>query len=158
MPGGSDDDIGRFHVAMDDAVLMRVVERIRELGAPAHGRFRIEAMRGEPVRQLDSRHELHHDERVASELADVVDGADVGMAQFRDGPGFAQKPIACRRRPRRILPEYFDGDLAAEPRVAREIDDAHTARAERFHDFVVTESACSHVRQAVILAPVAAKI
>ena len=153
----SDDDIGRFDVAMDDAVLMRMVEGVRQLGAPARGRFRIETIRGEPMRQLDSRHELHHDERVAIELADVVDGADVGMAQFRDGPGFAQKAIACRRRPRRILPEDFDRDLASKPRVTRAIHDAHTARAERFHDFVMTESACSHVWQAVILAPVTAK-
>ena len=137
---------------MDDAVLMRMVEGIGKLGAPARGRFRIETMRGEPVRQLDTRHELHHDERVAVELADVVDGADVGMAQFRDGPRFTQKAIPCRRCPRRILPEHLDSDLAPKPRVARAIDDAHAARAERFHDFVMTESACSHVRQGVILA------
>ena len=133
-------------------MLMRVLEGIGELDAPMRGRFRIETSRGEPVRQLDSRHELHHDERVAVELADVVDGADVGMAQFRDRPGFAPKAIPCCGRPRRILPEHLDSDLAPKPVIARAIDDAHAARAERFHNLVMTEGARGHVGEAVILA------
>ena len=93
-------------------MLMRVLEGVGEQDGPSRGCFRIETLRGESMRQLDSRHEFHHDERVTVKLGDVVNGADVGMAQFRDCPGFAQKAVACGRRPGGILPEHLDSDLA----------------------------------------------
>src|SRR5580704_3137357 len=61
------------------------------------------------------------------------------MIQRRDGAGFLFETfqafgfVGDRRR------EDFDGDVAAEARVARFVDFAHAARADQRHDFIRAE-------------------
>jgi hypothetical protein len=79
---------------VNDAVLMRVFEGIRELGTPSLHGLRVETVRRDPVCQLSAWHQLHHDERLAIAFADVVDGADVRVTQLRDCPGLTHQAIA----------------------------------------------------------------
>ena len=81
----SDLDVGGLEVAMDDALLVRRVQGIGDLSCVAErGVERQRALRRLSV------HELHH-EVVGT---DVVQRADVGVVQRRDGPRFAFESIA----------------------------------------------------------------
>ena len=95
------------------------------------------AMRSASVLALDQ----FHDERAdAVRFFEAVDGGDVRMVQRGEHPGFALKP----REPLRVggegLGQDLDRDVAIELRVARAIDLAHAAGAERRQDLVRAEA------------------
>ncbi len=73
--------------------------------------------------------ELQHHEGAAVFLADVVNGADVGMVERRSrtGPraGSAQAPAGRAN----LIGKKFEGDEAVKPDVLGLVDDAHAARA-----------------------------
>ena len=72
---------------------------------------------------------------VAVVLADVVERADVRMGQLRNRLGLAIEPLAeCGSAARPAA--GLDRDGAIEPRVARLVDFAHTARPEGRKDFM----------------------
>ena len=72
---------------------------------------------------------------------DVVERADVRMRQLRDGPRLALEALAAARVVGEIAGEHLDRDVAIEPRVARAIDLAHAAGAERPEDLERAEPA-----------------
>ncbi len=83
--------------------------------------------------------QLGHGVRDAAVRAEVEDREDVRMRQRGDGLGLALEPrerVGVRGQLRR---EDFDGDLPVELRVARAVDLAHPARAERREDLVGAE-------------------
>src|SRR5438105_3539784 len=73
-------------------------------------------------------------------MTDVVQRADVRMIQRGDRVGFALEALAMLGVHRQIWREHFDGDVAVQARIARAIDFAHPARAERREDFVWAEA------------------
>jgi hypothetical protein len=74
-------------------------------------------------------------------LADVVDGADVGMPQRGRGLRLPVEPL--EQLARRIVPEVgrLERDLPAELHVLGEVDGPHRPAAERPHDAVTAELA-----------------
>ena len=66
---------------------------------------------------------------VSPSLADVVERADVRMAQLRDRLRFALEPCCPRDRPRDARQD-LDGDRAIQAGVARLVDLAHAAGAD----------------------------
>src|SRR5207237_706204 len=76
-------------------------------------------------------------------LADVVQRADMRMAQRRNRAGLALEALAHLGPSRRVLGQHLDGDDAVEPRIARLIDLAHAARAQRTQNLV---RAKAHIR------------
>ena len=79
-------------------------------------------------------------------LADLVDGADVGVVQGRGGAGFLEQP---RRGVLILLGEYLDGDRALERRVVGLVDRAHPAFAQGSLDLVGADTGAGgdgHVR------------
>ena len=81
--------------------------------------------------------ELHDQEGAVVFLADVVDGADVGMVQGRCGLGLAAKTFEGLAVLGKIFGKKLEGDEAAEARVFGFVDHAHTAATELFDDPVV---------------------
>ena len=83
---------------------------------------------------------FHDDEGDAALFADVMDRADVRMAELRDGLRLTLEA----RPPRGVVHhggrQHLDRDVAVEPRIVRPVDLAHPARAEQAHDFVGAES------------------
>jgi hypothetical protein len=59
----------------------------------------------------------------------VVEGADVRMAQLRDGASFAFEPLARLRRIGKMRRQDLDRHVAIETRIARSINFAHPPRA-----------------------------
>ena len=75
--------------------------------------------------------------------ADVVNGKDIGMRELRHRLRFPERApaqIHSHCIGRSLWPEYLEGNLAIELRVARGIDDAHSARADRTNHFVAPDA------------------
>src|SRR5450432_3567838 len=88
---------------------------------------------------------LHHDEEMPLVLADLVNGADVGMVQGRCGASLAAKTLESLRILRSILGKKFQSDEPAQQRVLGFVDHAHAAAAEEFNDPVVGDGLAYHV-------------
>ena len=72
-------------------------------------------------------------------VADVVERADMRMIQLRDEPRLALEPRAAVGVVREVRAQQFDRDRSIKPRVAREVDLAHSADAEGRLNFVRAE-------------------
>ena len=87
----SDEDVGGFDVAVDDARGMRGVQRVGDLDPTSSTVSSLEWTGGEPILQRRALQILHDDERSPVLLADVVDRADVWVVQRRRRPRFARE-------------------------------------------------------------------
>src|SRR5687768_8046945 len=100
--------------------------------------------------------QLHHEERIALVIADVVYGADVRMGEGRDAAGFALEAFPADRIAAQLGVEQLDGHRAAQPSIAHPIDVTHSAGAQRAEDFIRTEAGatlkCHRVRSAMTAA------
>ena len=72
--------------------------------------------------------QLHHHELLAVVLADVVQRADVRMAQRRDDPGLAQEALHRLGDRSGVGGQQLDRHMPPEPRVLGLVDDAHARR------------------------------
>ena len=122
-----DEDVGRLEIAVEDALLMSGMEGVGDLHGQASGFLRRQrAPQRRPVQELQD------------EIArpDVVDLADVRVIQRRDGARLlleAADAVGVGVTPGR---QNLDCDVAAEARVMRAVDLAHSAPAEECHDVV----------------------
>ena len=94
---------------------------------------------GDAVLQRQAVQKLHGDEGLAVLLADVVNGADVGMVQGGGGLGFALEAGEGLRVAGNFFGQEFQGDEAMQARVFGFVDDAHAAAAELLDDAVVRD-------------------
>ena len=98
------------------------------------------------VLQSHALEKLHGDEGVAFVLADVVNGADVGMVQRGGGLGFALETAQRLRVSGDVVGKKFQRDEAVQARVFGLVDNAHAAAAELFDDAVVRDGLADHGR------------
>ena len=126
---------------MDDAGAVRAVERVADLDRNRE-RFidRKPRRSAQPVRERLAFEILEHQVVELAVAADVVDGADVRIVQRGNRARFLLEALPRFRIGRERAGEHLDGDRAIEPGVARAVDLAHAARAERGDDFVRTET------------------
>jgi hypothetical protein len=132
-----DEKICGLDVTMDDAFGMRSVERVGNLDAEIKQRFHIERTAVNAVFQRHAFEKFHDDEGASIVLADLVDGADIGMIQRGRGAGFAAETFERLRITDEIFGKEFDGDEAAEFGVFGFVDDTHASAAEFFNDAVM---------------------
>jgi hypothetical protein len=69
-------------------------------------------------------------------LSDIVNGEEIGMAQRAEHAGFLLEALQAVGIAGERFRKNFDGDGAVQARVARTVDLAHAARAERGDNFV----------------------
>ena len=149
-PRGREHDVRGLDVAMGDVMAMGERERLGHLRRDRQGLVEREsALRaGQTGGQRLPLQQLHHEERMALVIADVVHGADVRMGEGRDAPGFALEALPADRVAAQFSVEQLDGDRAAEPSIAHPVDVTHPARAQRGEDFIRTEAGatgkCGH--------------
>ena len=139
-----DEDVRGLDVAMDDAAGVRRVERVGDLDAERKDGFEFHRAAADQVLERRTVEELHDEEGAAVVLADVVNGADIGMIQSGSGFGFAAKTLEGLAILREIFGKKLQGDEAAEARVLGLVNHAHAAAAELFDDPVVRNSLIEH--------------
>ena len=137
MTAFGDEDVGRLDVAVHDFFGVRGIERIgdfdgqREQGLGVHGLARDAMLQRHAVQKL------HGDEGLAVLLADVVNGADVGMIQGGCGLGFALETGEGLRVAGNFLGQKLEGDKTMKPGVFGFVDHAHAAAAQLLENAVV---------------------
>jgi len=87
----SHEKIRGLDVAMDDAFGVGGVEGIGNLACQIEQDFKLHRPRADAVFQGYAIEKFHGDEGFAVLIADVIDGADVGMVERGGGLGFALK-------------------------------------------------------------------
>ena len=124
---------------MDDAQLVRGLERFGDLARERKGVRGWHRPGGDQVRQVFALHQLH-DQRARAGGEGVrfesVDLRDAGMVERRERLRLSREAgevVGVRREQRR---QDLDRDAAIELRVTRAIDLAHAAGAERPGDLV----------------------
>ncbi len=136
--------VGRLHVAVHHAVLVREGQRVQQLAHDAAGIGECEGVPGvEGLQQFAAAHELHHDVGEVSLLAEVEDGDDVGVAQAPGGHRLALEALGVRPRRGRVGDQAalhgLDRHRAAQARVGRLVDHAHRAFAEHPDQLVAAQ-------------------
>jgi hypothetical protein len=88
---------------------------------------------------------LHHDERLISVLADLVDSADIGMIQSGCSASLAAKTCERLWVFGHIFGKKLQSDEAAEVRVLGLVDHTHAAATQLLQDAVVRNGLAEHV-------------
>src|SRR5580704_6696388 len=88
---------------------------------------------------------LHGDESLAFMLANVVDGADVGMIQCRGSLRLPLKPTQGLRIAGYLFRQELQGDKAAQAGVFGFVNHAHPASAQLFDNSIVRDGLANHV-------------
>ena len=139
-PDGGDEQVGRFHVAMHDAVRVRVFERVGDLRTDrGHLARRERATRLDDVAQALANDQLHHEVRAVRVFARVVDRHHVRVVEARRRPRLVAEALA---RPLQRRRRQLHRDPAVEEHVARGEDLAHAADSQQLLEPV---AAAEHV-------------
>jgi thioredoxin reductase (NADPH) len=135
-----------LHVAVDDAALVRVMQRARELGddrerlAPGQGLAVLGDVRQRPALEVFERHVQHAGVRVAP---DIVHHHDAGMRQPAGDAALGAealleaRPLGRRHGERDV--DRLQRDVALQSRVLGQVDDAHRAAAQLAADLVAAD-------------------
>jgi hypothetical protein len=140
---GSQLDIRRFEIAMDDALLVRRFEGFCDLLRDGQRLVERDGAAPQPLRQVVALDKFHHEGLDALGVLQPVDGCNVRMIERGEDFRFALEPRDAFRVSRERLGEDFDGDVAIEPRVARPIHFAHPASPDSGENLVRTEARAS---------------
>ena len=96
-------------------------------------------MAGDALLQRGALQILHGDEGAAVLLADIMNGADVGMIQRGRGSSLALEPAQRLTVAGEFVRQELQRDEAMEPGVLRFVNHAHSAAAKLLDDAVVGE-------------------
>ena len=129
---------------MDDAGLVRDVERRGDLQGNVDGLADGQRAPADQVGERPAVEELHRDERPALVLADLVNRADVRVIQRGSGSRLAREAIERSARERQDIGQELERDVAAKLRVGGAIDHAHPAASELFEDLIVRDAFADH--------------
>ena len=92
-PALVEQQIRRLDVAMNDAVLVRVLQRVAQRRDDSEGFLRRELLGLQQLAQVHAIHELHEEEIKPPRLPEIINGDDVGMIQGREGVGLARESL-----------------------------------------------------------------
>ena len=120
-----------LQVAMDDSGFVRLGQAVGDLRRDRQHATDRQRPVGNELPQGLALDELHAQERRCVRAADVVHRHDRGMVERRRGPRFLLEASQAITVGRVSGGQDLDRDVATEPRVVRQIDVAHPARAER---------------------------
>jgi hypothetical protein len=141
---GSQHDVGRLQVAVDDPVLVRRLQPVGDLAGDPHDLVRRHRPLLHAPAQVLPLHQLHHQEADPAFLLETVDRGDVGMLQAGQGPRLALEPGLALGIARELGRQDLDRHVAAELRVAGAEHLAHAALADLALDLVMQECLPDH--------------
>ena len=82
---GPDFDVRRLQVAVDDALLVRGLERVGDLPRDFEGFVGADRPAGDALGEILAFHELHHERRIAGAILQSVDVRNVWVVQRSQG-------------------------------------------------------------------------
>ena len=131
-----DEDVGRFDVAVQDALGVHLAQRVDEFEADAGRVAHVEGavLRHEPFEGA-AVDQFHDDPEPFARVDHVVDAYDVGVVDTGRGPGLPQGSLASGAavlRVEAVDTHFLDGDLPVEHFVGGPPDPAHSTLADAF--------------------------
>ena len=131
------ENIGRLNVAVDDAFFVRGIQGVGGLDTDAHQIVHRNRAAADPLAQRLALQQFHGDEVMAVGFVHLMNGADVGMAERRGRPGFAQEALHRGRVGHQVWRQTLERDLASQTRIFGAIHHSHTARSQRVQEPVM---------------------
>ena len=137
---GRDQQVGRLHVAVDDAALVGLQQRAGGLDdvlqrlLPAQRPLSLQ-----PIGQGLAAHVLHGEVGRPLELADVVDVHHVGVLQARLGARLQHQAFDQVGAAAQLAPQDLDGHRPLQAEVVGQVDRAHPALAQQRPDLEVID-------------------
>ena len=135
-------DVCRLQIAVDDAPMLSLLERVGDLLEDVEDRIEIQRAPLHDRLKRGALDEFHGDvvERAAVVLAmtDFVDHRDMRMVERRGGPSLGQQ-TQCAGVAVAIRAQRLQRDDPSQPEILRAIDVAHAAGSQAFDDAVVRE-------------------
>ena len=124
---------------MHDAFAVSGVEPVGDLDGDGEKGVHVHGAAGDGVFQRGAFEIFHGDEGFAGVFADIVDRADVGMAERGGRFGFAAETLEGLAIAGEIIGQEFQRDKTIEARVFCFVDDAHSSTAKFFDDAVMRD-------------------
>ena len=132
---GSDEDVRRLDVAVDEPETVRGIERGGDLSEQAQRPLVVDPLgRVEQRTEVIALHVLHCEVQGAVDLAGGVDRDDIGVLEARGELRLEEKPAAEAIVVRELGREHLQCHLAAQMDVLREVDRAHRAATDEPFD------------------------
>src|SRR5262249_36331425 len=137
-------EVGRLDVAMDDALLVGVVESTSRLEDDLPGLLGVEgALLIDKFVQIDTFDKLHGEETGAVNLAKLVKSNDIFMLELESGAGLAAKALEHGRLGGHFRRHHLEGNFARVLSIKGAIDSSHAAAGDVGHDFIFADPNCS---------------
>jgi hypothetical protein len=134
-----DDDVGRFEIAMEDAVPVSVMDRLGD-GLDVPGRHsRRDGPVAHDLAQRPAGHVVHREERLTLVLAHLVNGYDVRVLQRGSGLGLGAEPTHELGPRERGADHHFEGDNAVQASLPGSVNHAHSPTGDFLQQLVVAE-------------------
>ena len=130
LPAAGYEDVGRLDVPVHNPGGVGRVQPVRDLNTQIEDFLDLQAAVLDVVLQGLPREQLHGDEMQAGVLADLVDGADVGMIERGGRARLALKTLDCQGIAGECRRQKLERDLAAQPRVVCLVDHPHAAATQ----------------------------
>ena len=123
---------------MHDAAAMEGGERIEHRQRDGQGFEWRHGPTGDARGQRFPVEQFHDEIGLALSLVELVEGADVRVADASGGPGLPAKPFPRHVVGQRLGTNHLDGDIPVQPVVVPGIHDAHAALAKRSDDSITS--------------------
>jgi hypothetical protein len=124
------EDVLGLDVAMDDALGVRVVQRISNLPSDCNGVFNRQlCFAGQSRSQGLARHQRHDVIQLAFRLAAVEQRENVRMLQSRGGPNLTQEPFDAEGLAQARM-QHLDRHVTIVPDIVCEIHGRHATRTD----------------------------
>jgi hypothetical protein len=128
--------VARLKVAVNDPLAVRCFERVRDFDAIAQDLGERKRTARKTCSQRLTLQQLEHQIVDVMLAPDVVQAADVGVAERGDSLGLAGEPCSELRVLRQLRREHLNGYRAIQARVAGPIHLAHPPSPDEGQDFV----------------------
>ena len=132
-------DVRRFQIAVHDAFLVRLFERIGNLARDVTRLVKRQRSPFQTLGEILSLNELEHEEGMTVGFLEPMDRRDVGVIQRREDVRLAAKPREAFFIVGELSGQDFDGDVAAKLGVPGPIHFPHAAGANELDDRVRAE-------------------
>ena len=144
MPARADKDVRRLDVTVNNSAGVGGVEGVGDLNPQFEQLLELEWTALDLVLKGCAFQILHGDESFAVLLADVVDGANIGMVQGGSRLRLTLETAEGLRIFGDVFRKELQGHEAVQPRVFGFVDHAHSAATQAFNDAVVGNGLAYH--------------